>query len=90
MSKKGHSTYETREGDKISYKKDFHIDTTILDILKRNHKIYDLLFKIEDLLQDKISEKLLWKVEDIRDDITHLLIDNNFQLNDFRLLPDNE
>ena len=90
MSKKGHSTFENRQGNKISYKKDFHIDTTIEDILERNHKIYDLLFKIENLLEDKISEKLLWKIEDITEDIRFLLIDNNFKLDDFRLLPDNE
>ena len=86
--KKGHSRYENIYGDKILYKKDFYIDTNINEIRKRNNKIHDLLFKIESLIENKVSENTINKMQDITEDIYFLLIENNFQLNKFRMLPD--
>lgn len=79
-----YSRYQTVEGYWLHYVPDSEIDKTIHEILKRNHKIQDKMWRLTSLLEDLNPKKsILTKILKLEEDITELGILNNFAVSAF-------
>ena len=76
-----YSRYQTIEGYWLHYVPDSEIDKTIHEILKRNHKIHDKMWKLVTIIESLNPKKsILTKLEKIEEDISGLGIENNFDI----------